>query len=235
MAEYVLENDRNQINGFAGLNASGKLLDSVIPDSVNAYADSKVAALVNSAPATLDTLGELAAALQADESASATLSALVGTKLSSSTAASTYAPLASPTFTGNVSGITKTMVGLGLVDNTSDLSKPISNLQQASLDTKLNRVVQTNPQPGSYQIVPADAFKLIEMSGGGTLTIVESLSFPVGTTIEVLQTSNSQVTIAGGGFVPDSTPGLKLRARWSSATLLKRAESSWVVMGDLSA
>jgi hypothetical protein len=235
LAEYVLENDRNQINGFAGLNASGKLLDSVIPDSVNAYADSKVAALVNSAPSTLDTLGELAAALQADESASATLSALVGTKLSSSTAASTYAPLASPTFTGTVSGITKTMVGLGLVDNTSDLSKPISNSQQTALDTKLNRLVQTNQQSGSYQIVPSDAFKLIEMSGGGTLTIVESLSFPVGTTIEVLQTSNSQVTIAGGGFVPDSTPGLKLRARWSSATLLKRAESSWVVMGDLSA
>jgi hypothetical protein len=145
------------------------------------------------------------------------------------------APLASPTFTGTVSGITKTMVGLGLVDNTSDLSKPISNSQQTALDTKLNRLVQTNQQSGSYQIVPSDAFKLIEMSGGGTLTIVESLSFPVGTTIEVLQTSNSQVTIAGGGFVPDSTPGLKLRARWSSATLLKRAESSWVVMGDLSA
>ena len=235
LVDYVLESDRNQVNGFAGLNSSGKLLDSVIPSSVNAYTDSKVAELVNSAPSTLDTLGELAAALQADESASATLSALVGTKLSSSTAASTYAPLISPTFTGTVSGITKTMVGLGLVDNTSDLSKPISTSQQAALDTKLNRLVQTNPQPGSYQIIPADAFKLIEMSGGGTLTIVESLSFPVGTTIEVLQTSNSQVTIAGGGFIPDATPGLKLRARWSSATLLKRAEGSWVVMGDLSA
>ena len=235
LVDYVLESDRNQVNGFAGLNSSGKLLDSVIPSSVNAYTDSKVAELVNSAPSTLDTLGELAAALQADESASATLSALVGTKLSSSTAASTYAPLISPTFTGTVSGITKTMVGLGLVDNTSDLSKPISTSQQAAIDTKLNRLVQTNPQPGSYQIIPADAFKLIEMSGGGTLTIVESLSFPVGTTIEVLQTSNSQVTIAGGGFIPDATPGLKLRARWSSATLLKRAEGSWVVMGDLSA
>ena len=235
LVDYVLESDRNQVNGFAGLNSSGKLLDSVIPSSVNAYTDSKGAELVNSAPSTLDTLGELAAALQADESASATLSALVGTKLSSSTAASTYAPLISPTFTGTVSGITKTMVGLGLVDNTSDLSKPISTSQQAALDTKLNRLVQTNPQPGSYQIIPADAFKLIEMSGGGTLTIVESLSFPVGTTIEVLQTSNSQVTIAGGGFIPDATPGLKLRARWSSATLLKRAEGSWVVMGDLSA
>ena len=38
----------------------------------------------------------------------------------------TKAPLASPTFTGTVSGITKAMVGLGNVDNTSDASKPVS-------------------------------------------------------------------------------------------------------------
>jgi len=225
LGDYVLENDRNQASGFAGLNSSGKLLDSVIPASVNAYADAKVAAIVNSAPATLDTLGELAAALQADEAASTTLTTLVGTK----------APIASPTFTGTVGGITKSMVGLGNVDNTSDTEKPISTATQTALDSKLNRTVLTNPQSGSYQIVVGDAFKLIEMSGGGTLTILDSSSFATGTTIDVLQTSDSQVLIAGSGFTPDSTPGLKLRARWSSATLLKRGTNSWVVMGDLSA
>jgi hypothetical protein len=40
-------------------------------------------------------------------------------KLETSTAASTYAPIASPTFTGTVSGITKSMVGLGDVENTA--------------------------------------------------------------------------------------------------------------------
>ncbi len=49
---------------------------------------------------------------------------------------STYAPLASPTFTGTVSGITKTMVGLGNVDNTTDLLKPISTATQSALDLK---------------------------------------------------------------------------------------------------
>ena len=48
------------------------------------------------------------------------------------------APLASPTFTGTVSGITSTMVGLGNVTNTSDASKPISIAQQAALDLKAN-------------------------------------------------------------------------------------------------
>ncbi|MBC8054886.1 MAG: hypothetical protein H7Y13_17645, partial [Sphingobacteriaceae bacterium] len=46
------------------------------------------------------------------------------------------APLASPTFTGTVSGITKTMVGLGNVDNTTDLLKPISTATQTALDLK---------------------------------------------------------------------------------------------------
>ena len=49
---------------------------------------------------------------------------------------SPYAPLASPTFTGTVSGITKSMVGLGSVDNTSDANKPISTATQTALDAK---------------------------------------------------------------------------------------------------
>lgn len=36
---------------------------------------------------------------------------------------------ASPTFTGTVSGITKSMVGLSNVDNTSDVNKPVSTAQ----------------------------------------------------------------------------------------------------------
>jgi hypothetical protein len=46
------------------------------------------------------------------------------------------APLASPSFTGIVSGITKSMVGLGNVDNTADANKPISNAMQSALNGK---------------------------------------------------------------------------------------------------
>ena len=46
------------------------------------------------------------------------------------------APIANPTFTGTVGGITKGMVGLGNVDNTSDVNKPVSTAQQAALNTK---------------------------------------------------------------------------------------------------
>jgi hypothetical protein len=53
------------------------------------------------------------------------------------------ANIASPTFTGTVSGIDKTMVGLGNVDNTSDLNKPISTATQTVLDLKLNNTTDT--------------------------------------------------------------------------------------------
>jgi hypothetical protein len=54
------------------------------------------------------------------------------------TALDLKAPLASPTFTGTVSGITKSMVGLGNVDNTADTAKPVSTAQQTALDLKAN-------------------------------------------------------------------------------------------------
>ena len=48
------------------------------------------------------------------------------------------APSESPTFTGTVSGVTKSHVGLGNVDNTSDSSKPVSTATQTALDLKAN-------------------------------------------------------------------------------------------------
>jgi hypothetical protein len=46
------------------------------------------------------------------------------------------APKANPTFTGTVSGITKSMVGLANVNNTSDADKPVSTATQNALDLK---------------------------------------------------------------------------------------------------
>jgi hypothetical protein len=54
------------------------------------------------------------------------------------------ASINSPTFTGTVSGITKAMVGLSNVDNTSDATKPVSVIQQSALDLKLTNVMTAN-------------------------------------------------------------------------------------------
>lgn len=83
-----------------------------------------------------------------------------------------------------------------------------------------------------------DSLIEVESSSATTITIPaeSSVNYPVGTSIDVLQTSTGQVTIAGAaGVTVNSTPGLKLRTRWSSATLFKRAADTWVVYGDLTA
>ena len=65
--------------------------------------------------------------------------ALGQSKVSGLTAAlAAKAPLASPTFTGTVAGITKSMVGLGNVDNTSDANKPVSTLTSTALGLKVD-------------------------------------------------------------------------------------------------
>jgi hypothetical protein len=49
------------------------------------------------------------------------------------------APIANPTFTGTVTGVTKAMVGLGNVDNTTDAAKPVSTAQAAAIALKANQ------------------------------------------------------------------------------------------------
>ena len=82
--------------------------------------------------------------------------------------------------------------------------------------------------------------EIIEVASGSATTITipadSAVNYPIGSSIDILQTSTGQVTIAAGaGVTVNATPGLKLRTQWSSATLLKRAANTWVVYGDLTA
>jgi len=100
--------------------------------------------------------------------------------------------------------------------------------------------VSTSAQTASYTLVLADKNKVVEMSvaTANTLTVPpnSSVAFPIGSQINVLQTNTGQCTVtAGAGVTVNGTPGLKLRAQWSYVTLIKRAENTWVVVGDLSA
>ena len=94
--------------------------------ATTAYVQTEIADLIASAPGALDTLDELAAALGDDANYAATITTALAAK----------APLASPTFTGTVAGITKAMVGLANVDNTTDAAKPVSTATQTALDLK---------------------------------------------------------------------------------------------------
>jgi hypothetical protein len=147
------------------------------------------------------------------------------------------ADLASPTFTGTVAGITKTMVGLGSVDNTADADKPVSTATQTALGAKADKTVTTNTQTASYTLVLSDAGKAVEMNvaSANNLTVPpnSSVAFPTGTVIEVGQLGAGQTTVvADSGVTIRSASGLKLRAQYSVASIRKRASDEWWITGD---
>lgn len=72
-----------------------------------------------------------------------TYAADLNAKASVSYVNSTFAPKASPTFTGTVTGVTAAHVGLGNVDNTSDANKPVSTAQATAIGLKANTASPT--------------------------------------------------------------------------------------------
>jgi hypothetical protein len=123
-------------------------------------------------------------------------------------------------------------------DSTGNEVKDLQYYTGSKWTSVVDPVYEFNQQSSSYTLSLTDSFKMIEMSNGGNLTVPanSSVAFEIGTAIDVLQTGASQVTIvADTGVTVNSTPGLKLRTQWSSATLVKRNTDTWVVLGDLSA
>ena len=100
--------------------------------------------------------------------------------------------------------------------------------------------ISINPQTVAYELVLADNGKMVEVSSASAITLSiptnANQAFATGAQITILQTGTGQVTIAAttpGTTTVNGTPGLKLRAQWSSAVCIKRATDSWVVLGDL--
>ena len=181
--------------------------------ATTAFVTGAVADLIASAPGALNTLDELAAALGDDANFATTVTNSLAAK----------APLASPTFTGTV---TLPAAGIVFSDGTQAKEGVPSRTP----------IVQKTASYTLSSLTERDNLIEVSSTSGTTITIPTNatLALPVGTSIDILQTNTGQVTIAGAaGVTVNGTPGLKLRAQWSSATLFKRATDTWVVMGDL--
>lgn len=107
----------------------------------------------------------------------------------------------------------------------------------------LGEYVAENQQTGTtYTLVAADQCLLIVCTNGSAITVTvptnASLALPRGWNCSIMQGGAGQVTIAGSGITFQSTPGLKLRAQYSTAWLTKRhvsGDNTWLVTGDLAA
>ena len=95
-----------------------------------------------------------------------------------------------------------------------------------------------NTQTGTtYTLLAADLGKMVTLNNASavTVTVGTSLGFSAGQSIDLMSLGAGIVTIAAGGATLNGTPGLKLRARYSGATLYCVGTNSFVLLGDLSA
>jgi hypothetical protein len=246
-----------QVDGVAELDSDGLIPDSQIPSNItrdtelSSAISTAINNLVDGAPAALDTLNELAAAINDDASYASTITTALGTKepllpsqtgnsgkfLTTDGTSKSWSTVAQYTLPDQTSNSGKFLTTNGTLESWATV-EGISAATQTALDLKLDataRFITKNTQSATYAILPSDLNKMIEMSGGGFIDITDSASFGVGFSVDILQTTGSQVTIRGvGTTVVNGTPGLKLRAQWSSATLIKRDTDLWVLIGDLS-
>jgi hypothetical protein len=152
---------------------------------------------------------------------------------------------ASGTLTNTTGFPTANLAGLGTGVATFLGTPSSANLAAAITDEIGTGNVQlselaTSAQTASYTLVLADKGKLVEMNNASannlTVPLNSSVAFPIGTQINILQTGAGQTTVVyTDGVTINSAAGLKLRTRWSSASLVKRATDTWVLVGDLSA
>ena len=133
------------------------------------------------------------------------------------TALGLKAPLESPTFTGTVSGVTKSHVGLGNVDNTADTAKPVSTAQATAIATAKSEVITEILGAG----VPAALNTLDELAAAlgddanfaATVTTSLGLKAPLAS-----PTFTGTVTVAAAGVA--FTDGTQTKAGVPSLTTI---------------
>jgi hypothetical protein len=111
-----------------------------------------------------------------------------------------------------------------------------------AFEAGLNETIPLNAQTGTtYTLVAGDAGQLITLSNASAVTLSvpsnATIPFAIGTQITITQANSGQVAVAGAvGVTVNAADGfLKLRTQWSSATLIKTATNSWILIGDISA
>ena len=182
-----------------------------------ADATSQVNALLTGAPAALNTLDELAAALGDDANFASTVTTSLGLK----------APLASPTFTGTV---TVAAAGVAFTDGTQTKAG-IPSLTTIGTEISAAYNLSTGGLALRDQLIPIAGTRAITIPTNATT------AFPIGTSIDFYQASGTGANfVAADGTVTIlRTPGLTLRTTHSSATLTKVATNTWLLAGDLTA
>jgi hypothetical protein len=109
----------------------------------------------------------------------------------------------------------------------------VTDLQAGAPRAGFNSTLRT--VTSSNTLVSTDLAKLIvaNSSSDMNITVSTSATFNDGDRVDLLRAGTGEVTIVGSGITINGTPGYRLRAQWSSATLIRLNSTTWVAVGDL--
>lgn len=192
--------------------------------SSNAYTDSEILALINSAPSTLDTLKELADALGSDANFSATVATALGNRLRVDTNAQ---GLTAPQKTN-----AKTNIDLENVDNTSDATK---NSATATLTNKtLNKLVSeeeiNSSATGSNATLTVA--KTLHKLTNASLVSIDNITAITGMVLVLQNSTGATVTINDNVNIKTGTGANLPMANGSSLLLIcSPDDSAWHIVG----
>jgi hypothetical protein len=155
------------------------------------------------------------------------LTTALNAKLASATAATTYAPIASPTFTGTV---TVAAAGVAYTDKTQ------TKAGVPSLTT-IGSTLSANTTLDGLGTDAAVRDSLVPLSGAVQINFeaTGNAKYAVGSSISFYQASGTGANFIGTGITVLSTPGATLRTTNSSVTATKVSATTWLLAGDLRA
>lgn len=182
-----------------------------------ADATSQVNAVIAAAPAALNTLDELAAALGDDANFASTIT----------TSLSAKAPIDAPNFTGKV---TVSADGISFSDK----------IQTKAGIPSLTTIAGEKSSNVTLDALGADADvrdSLVPLSGAVNVSFetTGNAKYAVGSSISFYQSAGTGANITGSGVTILATPGATLRTTNSSVTATKIAATTWLLAGDLKA
>ncbi len=144
------------------------------------------------------------------------------------------------TMTADINMNSHQLTSLSAPDASGEAIRQTSKITEAMLEKTL--YITENAQTGTtYTLVIGDDHKLVSCSNSSAITLTiptnESVAFPVGTQILILQKGTGQVTISKAtGVTVNSVDGAnKTVAQYSMAGLIKLATDTWILFGDLEA
>ena len=200
-----------ELNELHDVNAGSPSTNDVLQWNGTAWVNADVvtqvtSAIVDSAPATLDTLNELAAALGDDANFATTVAGQIAAKQD------------------KVSGVSDTEIGY--LDG-------VTSAIQTQLNAKQDILANVSTVNSAYTLLVTDINDLVQANGTFTITVPAN-TFATGSRVDVANIGTGTITFAGSGLTISSKDAkVTINKRFAAATLFFTSPTTALLIGDL--